>query len=383
MDNCKIDSIATLIIDLPLRRLQRFSVLGTRSQSIVLIRIVSNSGIEGIGESVTPSGPWWGGESVETIKTIIDQYLAPCVIGENAFDLQKIMGRMDSVVHANPFAKAGVEMALLDIVGKSLDQPVYNLLGGKLRNSLPVSWPLATGDAEAEIEEAQRMLAGGFCQSFKLKMGALDPEKDVARAVTIAQALDGRARVRVDPNEMWDETTAKRLLPQLEEAGIELIEQPMPRWNLAASARLTSLATSSEIMLDEGVCTLRDMLEIIRLRAAGLISIKIMKMGGIRASKTIAQVAEASGVSVYMGTFLESSLGTAANMQLCATFGNLPYGGELIGPLLIAEDICQQAAQYENGELKLTTGPGLGVKLDEDKVRALLRDKSYSSQSAA
>ena len=383
MDNCKIDSIATSIIDLPLRRLQRFSVLGTRSQSIVLIRIVSNSGIEGIGESVTPSGPWWGGESVETIKTIIDQYLAPCVIGENAFDLQKIMGRMDSVVQANPFAKAGVEMALLDIVGKSLDQPVYNLLGGKLRNSLPVSWPLATGDAEAEIEEAQRMLAGGFCQSFKLKMGALDPEKDVARAVTIAQALDGRARVRVDPNEMWDETTAKRLLPQLEDAGIELIEQPMPRWNLAASARLTSLATSSEIMLDEGVCTLRDMLEIIRLRAAGLISIKIMKMGGIRASKTIAQVAEASGVSVYMGTFLESSLGTAANMQLCATFGNLPYGGELIGPLLIAEDICQQAAQYENGELKLTTGPGLGVKLDEDKVRALLRDKSYSNKSAA
>ena len=70
-------------------------------------------------------------------------------------------------------------------------------------------------------------------------------------------------------------------------------------------------------------------------------------------------------------------------MQLCATFGNLPYGGELIGPLLIAEDVCRQAAQYENGELKLTTGPGLGVKLDEDKVRALLRDKSYSNKSAA
>lgn len=373
MTSLQIDSIETVILDLPLRRLQRFSALGAQTQSIVLIRIKTNEGIEGIGESVTPSGPWWGGESVESIKVTIDSYLGPCLIGEDPIQIANIMRSMDRVAFGNHFAKAGIEMAVLDIIGKITGQPVCNLLGGHVRESLPVAWPLATGDPQQEIDEAHKMLADGYCTYFKLKMGALPPAQDIDRAEKIARALDGVAKVRVDPNEMWSESVAVMAVPRLAAAGIELIEQPIARWNRAASARLTAATQDTEIMIDEGLCSVRDMLEIARTRAAGIVSIKIMKSGGIRVSKTIADIAESSGISVYMGTFLESSLGTAANMQLCATFAELPYGGELVGPMLIAEDICTEPARYANGQLWLRQGPGIAVELDEDKVRSLTR----------
>ena len=95
--------------------------------------------------------------------------------------------------------------------GKALGVPVYDLLGGRQRNSLPCSWPLATGDAGAEIEEAEQMMETGQFNLFKLKMGALDPGPDVERACAVSRALEGKARVRVDPNEMWDEATSLQM----------------------------------------------------------------------------------------------------------------------------------------------------------------------------
>lgn len=376
-----IDAVETVIVDLPLVRLQRFSAIGTSTQSVVLITVRTRDGAVGVGESVTPSGPWWGGESVETIKVMIDEHLAPLVTGQDAFNLTAIMDRMDRKVFGNPFAKAGIEMALWDVIGKVLQQPVYNLIGGKVRESLPVSWPLATGDAKAEIAEAEEKLAARIHRIFKLKMGALPPEQDVARAIEVARALRDHASVRADPNESWDEPTARWAIPRMVEAGIEMIEQPMPRWNIDAAARITA-ATPVPIMADEGVCSVRDMMEIARRNGASLVSLKLMKSAGIRTSRLIADVAKAAGIPVYMGTFLETSYGTGANMQLCATLPDLPYGGELAGPLLIAEDICQVPAQYRDFELHLQPGNGLGVQLDKDKIRAFRRDRNYSVHAA-
>lgn len=367
-----IEAIETVIVDLPLVRTQRFAALSAQRQSFVLVFLRTTDGIEGVGESSLPSGPWWGGESVESIKATIDTYLAPLVLGEDAFRIDAILARMDAGLHGNSFAKAGIEMAILDIQGKVLQQPVYNLLGGKVRDSMPMSWPLATGDAAAEIDEAQSKVDARLAKNFKLKMGFLEPVKDVARACEVARALEGVANVRVDPNSRWDETTAAWAVPRLVDAGVDMIEQPLQRWNLDGCARLTASTTVAHL-LDESVCTLQDMLRIAELRAGSLISLKIMKTGGMRKTKALAEISLAAGIPVYMGTFLESSYGTGANMQLCATLDVLPYGGELAGALLAAESITEEPADYRDFALHLPDGVGLGVSVDRDKLAAFRR----------
>jgi muconate/chloromuconate cycloisomerase len=382
MSGLIIHSIETILLDLPLRRLQRFSALGARRQSIVLIRVRSNDGAEGLGEATTPSGPWWGGESVETIKLMIDTYLAPLVVGQRADQIGVLLRRMDEIVHGNSFAKAGLEMALFDLLGKVRQQPLHMLLGGRARDRMPSVWPLATGDPGQEIEEAERKLAAGEAYAFKMKMGAVDLRVDVDRAVRVARAISPKAGVRVDPNERWSEMEANWAIPRLADAGVEVVEQPLPRWNVEGTARLLGRFTMP-IMLDESVRTPRDMLVAANAGAASLVSLKIMKSGGLGAARTVADIATAAGAALYMGTFLESSLGTAANMQFCATIETLPFGGELVGPMLIAEDVVQTPAVYRDGALHLPDGNGLGVELDEAKVAAFRRDRNYTIHAPA
>lgn len=377
MSDHKIHSVETVVVDLPLQRTQRFAAVGAQSTAVVLVRVITDSGIEGIGECCTPSGPWWAGESVESIKLMIDTYIAPHIAGEDAFDVRGIFGRVDRKLFGNAFAKAGVEMALLDIQGKASGVAVCDLLGGRQRDSMPCSWPLATGTAEAEIEEAEQRIADRQFNIFKLKMGFMDPEADVERACAVARGLEGKASVRADPNESWDEATCKWALPRMEDAGIAMIEQPMARWNLEGAARITERSNAA-VMLDESQCTVQDMLRIGQMHAADLVSIKVMKSAGLINSRRVADIALASGISLYMGTFLECSIGTAASMQLAVTFDDLPYGGELSGPCLVAEDIAVRPARYEDYELQLENGVGLAVEVDEDRVAALRRDRSYS-----
>jgi muconate cycloisomerase/chloromuconate cycloisomerase len=284
---------------------------------------------------------------------------------------------MDDVVHGNSFAKAGVEMALLDLLGKAREQPLHMLLGGRTRDCMPSVWPLATGDPEQEIDEAEAKLEAGEAYAFKMKMGAVDLRTDVERAERVARAILPRAGVRVDPNERWSELDANWAMPRLAAAGVEMVEQPLPRWNIEGTARLQSRSTMA-IMLDESVRSPRDMMAAARC-AASLVSLKLMKSGGFRATRTVADIATAAGAALYMGSFLESSLGTAANMQFCATIEDLPFGGELVGPMLIAEDLLQSPAEYRNGALRLASGNGHGVSLDEAKVAAFRRDRSYST----
>lgn len=382
MQQIVIESVESVIVDLPLRRLQRFSAMGTKAQSVVLIRIRSQDGAVGTGETTVPGGPWWSGESVESVKIHVDTYMAELLIGRNAFDVDALLARLDGKVYGNNFAKAGIEMALLDLVARTLDQPLHNLLGGRVRDSLRTSWPLATGDPAQEIDEALERIESGLHRHFKLKMGALPVDEDVARACKIAQALENKATLRVDPNERWDESTARRAIDAMAGAGVELVEQPLPRWDHGGSARLTA-RVDPEIMIDEGMTNVRDVVHIAELRAAGTLSLKIMKSGGMRRSQTIARTAESLGLSLYMGTFLETSYGTAAGMQFCATLDKLPYGGELIGPLLMAEDLCEAPVEYRDFRLWLPEGPGTGRNVDAEKLRAFRRDRDYSVHAVA
>jgi len=363
-----IASIRTTIVDVPTVRRHELSSLSVTAQSYVIVELRLANGAEGIGEAATLGGPRWSEESVESIKATIDTYLAPALIGSPADRFEAARIRMDAAAKRNNAAKAAIESALFDAVGKTLGVPAVQLLGGAVRESFPVLWTLASGDAVQEIEEAEKKLAARLHDTFKVKIGARSPEADIARLRRLAGALAGRASLIVDANQAWDETTAQRCLPVLAELGVRLVEQPLPSWNLAGTARLRARSTVP-LMADECVFSAHDMLEVARAGAADVVSLKLVKHGGLLATRDVAAVAEAAGIGLYGGCLLESSIGAAAHLQIFAGLREVAWGCEHFGPQILIDDLVEEPLRFADFRIHLPAGPGLGVTLDHDKLR--------------
>jgi muconate cycloisomerase len=370
----KIHSIEAILVDIPTTRVHRLAFGAIHEQNYVIVRVRSDDGVEGLGEASTIGGPAWAEESTETIKLMIDKYLAPHLLGRDPRDLNAASLLMERLVRSNLFAKAAVEMALLDLVSRHHGVPACNLLGGKVRDRLPLAWTLASGSTAADIDEGEAKLAARLHTTFKLKIGYGDPDRDVAHAAAIARNFEGRARVQVDVNQAWDEVTATRCIAGLEEAGVALIEQPVARQNIAAMARLAR-RFDVPIMADEALATPADALRLVQAHAADVLALKLTKAGGPLATLKTAAIAEAAGVPCYGGCMLESGVGTAAYLHTFVAIPAVTAGCELFGPLLLRDDIITEPLRYGDGVIELHDGPGFGVAIDPDKLAHYRRDR--------
>ncbi len=371
----KLHSIETVLVDIPTTRVHHLSFGAITAQNYVIVRARSDEGVVGLGEASTIGGPAWAEESTETIKTIIDTYLTPQLLGRDPRDLQAMAAWMDRLVRGNRFAKAAVEMALLDLVARSLQVPAHRLLGGKVHDSIDLAWTLASGDTDADIAEGEAKLDARLHHIFKLKIGAGDPMNDVAHASRIARHFSGRARVQVDVNQAWDELTATRCIAMLEAAGVALIEQPVVRHNVAAMARLAA-RFDVPIMADEALGTPADALNLVQHAAADVFALKLTKAGGPLATMKTAAIAEAAGIPCYGGCMLETSIGTAAYLHTFVAIGAIRMGCELFGPLLLKDDLVTESLQYRDGAIHLHEGHGFGVEIDPDKLAHYRRDRA-------
>jgi muconate cycloisomerase len=367
-----IVSIETTIVDVPTVRRHKLSSLSVTAQSYVVVVLRLANGVEGIGEAATLGGPRWSEESVESIKATIDVYLAPALIGARADRFEAARARMDEAAKRNNAAKGAIDSALFDAVGKTLGVPAVQMLGGVMRETVPVLWTLASGDPNQEIEEAEKKLAAHLHDTFKVKIGAQPPEADLARLRRLAGALESRASLIVDANQAWDEITALRCLPVLAELGVRLVEQPLPAWDLAGMARLRARSTVP-LMADECVFSAHEMLDVARAGAADVVSLKLVKHGGLLATRKVAAVAEAAGIGLYGGCLLESSIGAAAHLQVFAGLRELAWGCEHFGPQILTDDLVTEPLRFADFHIHLPTGPGLGVTLDPDKLRRYAR----------
>ncbi|HEY3016094.1 MAG TPA: muconate/chloromuconate family cycloisomerase [Nocardioides sp.] len=372
MHDLVIDRLETVIIDVPLRRPHKFARVTMDAQPVLLAFVHTRGGVVGVGEGVVPGGPWWGGESVESMKVTIDTYLAPLLPGRRVDDIEGIWRDLGDRVNANLYAKAAVEVALHDAWARVLGVPVHTLLGGLARTSIDVTWALGAEPEDVVIAEALAKLEAGEHRSFKLKMGALEPDEDTRRVCAIAEKLAGSAGVRVDLNARWDLSTSMTYLPRLAAAGVELVEQPVPGEQVEALARINA-ALPIPVMADESLRTPVDALRLARLRAADVWSMKTTKVGGLRRARDIVAIGAAAGIPCHGGTSIETGLGTAASLQLACAAPGVTWGSELFGPLLFAEEILTEPLRYDAGSLHLPSGPGLGVEVDPDAVAALRR----------
>jgi muconate cycloisomerase len=362
----RLDSITTTVVDLPTRRPHGFSTTTMSRQSLVIVQARTVDGLEGVGEGVTPGGPWWSGESVETIKVMIDTYLAPAVLALPDATPRAAARAMNRTAARAWFAKAAVEMALWDLVGKASGLPVATLLGGALRTEVPITWALSASDAPAVLADAEARLDEGYT-SFKFKMGALPMAEDVARVVAVAEKLPQVSSLVVDPNGSWDEHDTARALRVLADAGVRIAEQPTPAWNVSALRRLRDGSTV-RLMADESAQSPDEMSRLVTLGAVDSVSLKVPKAGGIGAAAAMAEIAAAGGIAVYGGSTLEGSIGASAAVQLYASWPDL-IGCELVGPALMTHEVVTEPLTYRNGMLQVPTGPGLGVEIDDEKLR--------------
>jgi muconate cycloisomerase len=372
MSQTLIESVSAIIVDLPTIRPHRLAMHTLQQQTLVVIRLRCADGIEGLGESTTIGGLAYGNESPESIKQNIDSHLAPLLIGQDAANINAAMQRLDKAAKGNTFAKSGLESALLDAQGKRLGLPVSELLGGRVRDSLEVAWTLASGDTAKDIAEAEDMLGIRRHRIFKLKIGAGEVSQDLKHVIAIKRALGDSASVRVDVNQAWDESQALRACQVLGDNGIDLIEQPIARINRAGQVRLNQ-RSPAPIMADESIESVEDAFSLAADGAASVFALKIAKNGGPRAVLRTAAIAESAGIALYGGTMLEGSIGTLASAHTFLTLNKLTWGTELFGPLLLTEEIVQEAPQYRDFQLHVPRTPGLGLSLDEERLAFFAR----------
>lgn len=374
----RIEQVETFLVDLPTIRPHQLAMTTMSRQTLMVVRIRTSDGIVGVGEGTTIGGLAYGPESPEGMKLAIDTYFTPMLLAANPNRIGATMATIAKSVQGNNFAKCAVETALLDGLGQRTGLPASELLGGRQHDRLPVAWTLASGDTGRDIAEAEEMLARRRHNIFKLKIGKGDPKANIAHVAAIKKALGDRASVRVDINQAWSEASASAMLAGLAAAGVDLIEQPIHFRNIGGMARLAR-ETPVAIMADEALNGPDTAFLMAANSAADVFALKIEQSGGLFASAKVAAIAEAAGIGLYGGTMLEGAVGTVAAAHLFSTFTKMEWGTELFGPLLLTEEILTEPLDYSDYSLKVPTGPGLGISLDERQLNRFRRDRAERS----
>ncbi|HSG95096.1 MAG TPA: enolase C-terminal domain-like protein, partial [Afifellaceae bacterium] len=267
---------------------------------VVLVRLETRSGVTGWGEA-SPWSVFTG--TAEQAAAALDRYLRPVVIGADTAEIPAIMAKAEVALTGHPEAKAALETALYDCRGRLLGLPVHALLGGRFRDRIALSVSLANPDFNADLALLERLAADGV-GIVKVKTGASDHRFDLMRLERL-RADFPEMDVRVDYNQGMAPHEARRRLADIDTFDVTFIEQPVPRTCWAAMADLTR-AFHTPILADESVFGPDEAVWAVNKRFCDLISVKLMKAGGLRRGMAVAAIAEAAGMACYGGDMFET-----------------------------------------------------------------------------
>jgi L-Ala-D/L-Glu epimerase len=320
------------------------------------VRIETDSGLVGFGECC----PFRtiNGESGETAR-IVGDYLKTCLLGQDALDLETCLHRMDAAIYGNQSIKSAFDIALHDVIARASGLPLYALLGGRQR-ALVTDHTVSLGEVDDMVAEAVALVNRGF-PAIKVKLGAT-PDDDLRRIRRIREVVPPDIPLRLDANQGWDLEMAVRLLAQLDGMNIEFCEEPIPRWDFMRLAQVRR-ASAVPVMADESCCDEHDLQRLIELGACDCANIKLGKSGGLARGLKMVRLAEAAGMKVQIGGFLESRLAMTASAHLAMTSACVAWC-DFDPPLMLAEDPVIGGVTYgSGGTLALPDTPGLGATL--------------------
>lgn len=353
---------------------------GTRATTrAVMLKLTDADGLEGWGEA-NPNVTFTG-ESTGDVMRALKETLLPALFACATPEPGRVDMLLDGLLAKQLCAKGAVSMALLDLLGKGLGVPVATLLGGAVRESLPVLWPLSNGTPEDDVPAIDERAALGF-STFMLKMGT-SPVRDEIQRVGALEARYGDSLTFIaDANQGWSRDDARQFLAGVSGSHLAFVEQPLAKGDLEG---MTLLANASALPLsaDESVVGLAEAGQIARLGAASIFSIKSSKNGGPLRAQRIAAVAKAFDIRCYMNSMTEFGITQAASLHHAMTVDNLvEVGHAFMSTLRLAEDPTDFSSFVRDGVVHMPAGPGLGITVDEDHVRLLAVSSFRTSADA-
>jgi L-alanine-DL-glutamate epimerase-like enolase superfamily enzyme len=333
----------------------------------VLLRMTTEDGAVGWGEA-TPD-PNVTGETWHSTIAMLEHDLAPAVMGLDVLNREGLVLAMDARVAGVPAAKAAIDIAAHDLVAKLANLPLWALLGGKSKPHLTISRVVSIKSPEAMAADALQHLNDGF-ETVKLKVGDWrNPGLDVGRVAAVRAAVGPAVGIKIDVNQGWK--TPGIAIPAIRailSSNPAYIEQPVDQHDIPALAEVRR-STGAPIMADECVHGVREMQQVVALRAADLVNIKLMKTGGLVNAMRVNAIAEAAGIVGQVGTMVESSIASAAGLHFAMAHANIRTV-EMGGPLMIAGDIGNLRTCYDRNHITLPDAPGLGVDLDVEQIES-------------
>jgi len=323
----------------------------------IILQVITDSGIAGYGEASTIA--FVTGETPASIKATLKLFEI-ALLGQDALAIGKVHAVMDGMINGNSAAKCAVDLALYDIMGKVLGQPLYKLLGG-YSNSFTTDVYLPIDTPANMAKEAVNYVGQGFT-AFKIKAGK-DFLADIEAAKKIREAVGKNIVLRIDANQGWTVTDTLKVAKALEDYDIEAIEQPVPYWDIEGMAEVKRKIGQIKLIADESVHTPFDAIRLVRANAADMFSIKLAKSGGIYKALQINAIAQSSGLECMLGCMIETGISISAAAHLKAAQKNIVVG-DIDAVVLVDEPRVRCAFLYNKSQITLTDTPGLGVEVD-------------------
>ncbi len=382
MAESAIERVELIHVVLPPRREHKWTGATEPIGGYLLVKLTAQDGSVGYGEC-TALKDWAGefgryfGESVATARAVIETYLAPAIKGAIPSNLVELHARMDRMIKGYPYAKAAMDMAAYDLAGRQLGVPVHTLLGGAVRTSIPITHSIgfiAMDDAEREVVQVTKE----GIRTIKVKVG-IDVDRDVAIIKRIRDAIGSSVEICIDANQGYSTPgEAIQTYRRMESCRIKYFEQPVHGLDRMAQV---ARAIDAPVMADETAWNAHDVIEIVEKRAAQIVSIYTTKPGGLYRAMQVAAVCRAAGIVCNVNGSIETGVGNLANLQLagaaepvtlsCVIPVSTPaeaQHGQVAG-IYYTDDLLAEPMVLRDGALTLPMAPGMGMKIDEAKIR--------------
>jgi muconate cycloisomerase len=361
----KIKSIEPIAISLPMLKPVIMAGEEVRQADNVLVRIETDTGLVGWGEAA--SAPIMTGDTLESIVAGV-HYLEPVLRAREPSDIEGALAAMDGRMYGNHGAKAAIEIALHDLAGRAAGKPVHALLGDRQRSRMALLAVVGGGDFDGDLRDTEMKKAAGFT-AYKIKVGIDSAVKDAERTRAICKVLGSGFLISADANQGFTTEQAIEYVRGVKGYGLDFFEQPVVADDLAGMAAVAAAAPEIAIGADEGIHSLADIARHHERKAARGVSLKAIKLGGLRAVVEAGGLCDRLGMSVNISCKTgESSIACAAALHVASVIPNIAWGLTLTHSGL-AEDVTAQPIRTDKGHADSIDRPGLGIDVDEDRVR--------------
>lgn len=366
----KIVDVKTRRLSIPLKKPFRTALRTVKEAESIVVYLCCDDGTVGIGAA--PPTHVITGDSLESINYAVIHIIRPSIIGLAVEQRERIEAILEKTLLNNSSAKAAVDIAVYDCLGKKANLPLYQLLGGNT-DRLETDYTVSVSRAEEMIADSKSLVAMGF-DTLKIKVGNSTIGEDIERIAGIRRAVGNHVKLRVDANQGWGVKEAIAVIHRLEnmDLGIELVEQPVPAWDIEGMKRVTE-HTEIPIMADESVFSPHDAARLLAIHGCDLINIKLMKAGGISGAEKINALAEAYGVECMVGCMIESKISVTAACHFAAGKKNVTRC-DFDAPLMFASDPVIGGVRFHKNQIFLPKDPGLGIK------KLLMDDRSLKGE---